>query len=113
MASSDHGNCGSLASTTLPRRPPRAAGMTAPAPAAISTRGGGRLRLFVVLAGLYLAQAIPSYLLVAAIPPIITPIVAWVNASIPSVIRKVIEIAVVSTNSAVLTVPIVMRGLAP
>jgi MFS transporter, putative signal transducer len=30
----------------------------------------GRTRLFVVLAGLYLAQSIPSYLLVAAIPPI-------------------------------------------
>lgn len=30
----------------------------------------GRGRLFVVLAGLYLAQSIPSYLLVAAIPPI-------------------------------------------
>ncbi|WP_341988350.1 MFS transporter [Azorhizobium sp. AG788] len=30
----------------------------------------GRTRLFLVLAGLYLAQSIPSYLLVAAIPPI-------------------------------------------
>jgi PAT family beta-lactamase induction signal transducer AmpG len=30
----------------------------------------GRLRLFIVLAGLYLAQSIPSYLVVAAIPPI-------------------------------------------
>ena len=30
----------------------------------------GRLRLFAVLAGLYVAQAIPSYLLAAAIPPI-------------------------------------------
>ena len=30
----------------------------------------GRARLFTVLAGLYLAQSIPSYLLVAAIPPI-------------------------------------------
>ncbi|WP_439598586.1 RhtX/FptX family siderophore transporter [Falsiroseomonas sp.] len=30
----------------------------------------GRMRLFVVLAALYLAQAIPSYLLVAALPPI-------------------------------------------
>lgn len=29
-----------------------------------------RIRLFVILAGLYLAQSIPSYLLVAAIPPI-------------------------------------------
>lgn len=31
---------------------------------------GRRLRLFAVLAGLYLAQGIPGYLLVAAIPPI-------------------------------------------
>ncbi|WP_426954219.1 MFS transporter [Muricoccus radiodurans] len=31
---------------------------------------GDRMRLFAVLAGLYIAQAIPSYLLVAAIPPI-------------------------------------------
>lgn len=30
----------------------------------------GRKRLFVVLAGLYLAQAIPSYLFAAALPPI-------------------------------------------
>ena len=30
----------------------------------------GRVRLFAVLAGLYVAQAIPSYLLAAAIPPI-------------------------------------------
>jgi PAT family beta-lactamase induction signal transducer AmpG len=30
----------------------------------------GRMRLFLVLGALYLAQAIPSYLLVAAIPPI-------------------------------------------
>lgn len=31
---------------------------------------GRRLRLFAVLAGLYLAQGIPGYLLVAAVPPI-------------------------------------------
>lgn len=31
----------------------------------------GRLRLFAVLAGLYLAQGIPGYLLVAAVPPIL------------------------------------------
>lgn len=31
----------------------------------------GRLRLFAVLAGLYLAQGVPGYLLVAAIPPIL------------------------------------------
>ncbi|WP_038363267.1 MFS transporter [Bosea sp. UNC402CLCol] len=31
---------------------------------------GGRYRLFAVLSGLYLAQAIPSYLFVAALPPI-------------------------------------------
>lgn len=31
----------------------------------------GRLRLFVVLGGLYLAQAIPSYLFAAALPPIL------------------------------------------
>ena len=37
-----------------------------PAPAGLS-----RLRLFVVLACLYLAQAIPSYLFAAAIPPIL------------------------------------------
>jgi len=30
----------------------------------------GRLRLFIVLGGLYLAQAIPSYLIAAALPPI-------------------------------------------
>ena len=30
----------------------------------------GRTRLFLVLAGLYLAQAIPAYLMVAAVPPI-------------------------------------------
>ena len=30
----------------------------------------GRLRLFAVLAGLYVAQSIPSYLLAAAVPPI-------------------------------------------
>ena len=30
----------------------------------------GRLRLFAVLGGLYLAQAIPSYLIAAALPPI-------------------------------------------
>ena len=36
------------------------------APAALM----GRKRLFVVLAGLYLAQAIPSYLFAAALPPI-------------------------------------------
>ncbi|MCF4166587.1 MFS transporter [Zavarzinia compransoris] len=30
----------------------------------------GRLRLFAILCGLYLAQSIPSYLIVAAIPPI-------------------------------------------
>jgi PAT family beta-lactamase induction signal transducer AmpG len=30
----------------------------------------GRLRLFVILGGLYLAQSIPSYLVVAAVPPI-------------------------------------------
>jgi MFS transporter (putative signal transducer) len=29
-----------------------------------------RYRLFAVLGGLYLAQAIPSYLFVAALPPI-------------------------------------------
>ncbi|QCI64783.1 MFS transporter [Phreatobacter stygius] len=33
-------------------------------------RPPGRMRLFVVLAGLYVAQAIPSYLFAAAIPPI-------------------------------------------
>ncbi|MDN3622880.1 MFS transporter [Methylobacterium isbiliense] len=37
-----------------------------PAPAAAPSR----LRLFAVLAGLYLAQAIPSYLIAAALPPI-------------------------------------------
>ena len=37
-----------------------------PAPAGLS-----RLRLFIVLACLYLAQAIPSYLFAAAIPPIL------------------------------------------
>lgn len=33
--------------------------------------GSGRLRLFLILGGLYMAQSIPSYLLVAAIPPIL------------------------------------------
>lgn len=46
------------------------------APAALAASNGaaapprGRLRLFAVLAGLYVAQSIPSYLLAAAIPPI-------------------------------------------
>ena len=44
--------------------PSSAAGTARPATTA------GRLRLFAVLAGLYLAQGIPGYLLVAAIPPI-------------------------------------------
>ncbi|MGL4289512.1 MAG: MFS transporter [Phreatobacter sp.] len=35
-----------------------------------AARPQGRMRLFVVLAGLYVAQAIPSYLFAAAIPPI-------------------------------------------
>jgi PAT family beta-lactamase induction signal transducer AmpG len=35
-----------------------------------STVGHGRKRLFAVLGGLYLAQAIPSYLFAAALPPI-------------------------------------------
>lgn len=35
-----------------------------------AARPPGRMRLFVVLAGLYVAQAIPSYLFAAAIPPI-------------------------------------------
>ncbi|MBP0446320.1 MFS transporter [Roseomonas sp. SSH11] len=38
--------------------------------AAVQGPAPGRMRLFAVLAGLYVAQAIPSYLLVAAIPPI-------------------------------------------
>ena len=38
-------------------------------PAAAAPRPG-RMRLFAVLAGLYVAQAIPSYLFAAAIPPI-------------------------------------------
>jgi len=42
------------------------AALQALAPAAIM----GRKRLFVLLAGLYLAQAIPSYLFAAALPPI-------------------------------------------
>ncbi len=37
---------------------------------ATDTPPQSRLRLFVILAGLYLAQSIPSYLVVAAIPPI-------------------------------------------
>ena len=41
-----------------------------PLPGEAGTPPIGRLRLFIVLAGLYLAQSIPSYLLVAAIPPI-------------------------------------------
>jgi len=36
----------------------------------VSNPSQDRWRLFVVLAGLYLAQSIPSYLIVAAIPPI-------------------------------------------
>ncbi|MBN9221517.1 MAG: RhtX/FptX family siderophore transporter [Mesorhizobium sp.] len=37
---------------------------------AVGQDASGRLRLFAVLAGLYLAQGIPGYLLVAAVPPI-------------------------------------------
>ncbi|MFG1358393.1 MFS transporter [Xanthobacter pseudotagetidis] len=48
---------------------PRAA-LPAAAAGTAATGAIGRWRLFVVLAGLYLAQSIPSYLLVAAIPPI-------------------------------------------
>lgn len=44
-------------------------GLAAPDGAAPAARIG-RARLFVVLAGLYLAQSIPSYLIVAALPPI-------------------------------------------
>lgn len=44
--------------------------MTAPATGAPARARGGRLRLFAVLAGLYVSQAIPSYLFAAAIPPI-------------------------------------------
>jgi PAT family beta-lactamase induction signal transducer AmpG len=36
----------------------------------VVARPRGRIRLFAVLAGLYVAQAIPSYLFAAAIPPI-------------------------------------------
>lgn len=43
--------------------------MTAVAPSAVAV-SPGRNRLFVVLGGLYLAQAIPSYLIAAALPPI-------------------------------------------
>lgn len=39
-------------------------------PAGAARFSGRRMRLFAVLAGLYLAQGIPGYLLVAAIPPI-------------------------------------------
>ncbi|WP_436164573.1 MFS transporter [Bosea sp. LjRoot9] len=49
--------------------------MTATSPAGATGFDGrepiGRYRLFGVLAGLYLAQSIPSYLFVAAIPPIL------------------------------------------
>jgi MFS transporter (putative signal transducer) len=37
---------------------------------AVPTNNSARYRLFAVLGGLYLAQAIPSYLFVAALPPI-------------------------------------------
>lgn len=37
---------------------------------AATIAGMGRWRLFVILAGLYLAQSIPTYLIAAAIPPI-------------------------------------------
>lgn len=39
-------------------------------PAPLNPMRAGRHRLFLILCGLYLAQSIPSYLLVAAIPPI-------------------------------------------
>jgi MFS transporter, putative signal transducer len=44
--------------------------MSAAAAAAAAATPRTRLRLFAVLAGLYVAQAIPSYLVAAAIPPI-------------------------------------------
>ncbi|WP_188610080.1 MFS transporter [Chelatococcus reniformis] len=44
--------------------------MSAVDQAAVATGGRGRMRLFAVLGGLYMAQSIPSYLFVAAIPPI-------------------------------------------
>ncbi len=37
---------------------------------AVATPVGSRMHLFVVLAGLYVAQSIPSYLIAAALPPI-------------------------------------------
>src|SRR6185436_20276738 len=46
-------------------------------------------------------------------PPISSPTVAVVNACQPSVAIKVAEIVTVRKNSAVLTVPIVFRGLLP
>src|SRR3954466_10223159 len=49
----------------------------------------------------------------AQTPPISRPNVAVVNASQPSVARKVAEIVTVRKNSAVLTVPMVFRGLLP
>lgn len=45
------------------------AARTAGAP--LAGTGAGRLRLFAILAGLYMAQSIPAYLMVAAIPPIL------------------------------------------
>lgn len=38
---------------------------------ALASSGPSRARLFAVLAGLYVAQAVPSYLFAAAIPPIL------------------------------------------
>jgi PAT family beta-lactamase induction signal transducer AmpG len=44
----------------------------APAPQSQNTPAGkGRVRLYVTLAGLYLAQGIPSYLIAAALPPVL------------------------------------------
>ncbi len=46
-------------------------------------------------------------------PPMSRPSVATVNASQPSAARNVAEMVTVRKNSAVLTVPIVLRGLLP
>ena len=45
--------------------------VSAPMSATVSAARSERLRLFAVLAALYMAQAIPSYLIAAALPPIL------------------------------------------
>ena len=62
-------------------------------------------------AGTRLAMMAPSG--AASSPPITRPITAVEKASGPSWVTKLTEIAIVTKNSAVFTVPMVVRGEAP